>query len=74
MFEQQQDATLLSAPYNIMAQRAGFINLGKAVDILGIYQRSVAAARRDWADRNADKMIAFIRAGPTGHPVVAAIT
>jgi len=61
LFERQQDATLLSAPYNIMAQQAGFVNLGNAIDILGTYQGNVAATRREWADRNADKIIAFIR-------------
>jgi ABC-type nitrate/sulfonate/bicarbonate transport system substrate-binding protein len=60
--EGKQDATLLSAPYNIMAQEAWFISLGRAVDILGTYQGNVAAARKGWAKQNSEQIVAFIRA------------
>jgi ABC-type nitrate/sulfonate/bicarbonate transport system substrate-binding protein len=60
--EGRQDATLLSAPYNIMAAEAGFNNLGRAVDIIGAYQGNVAAARKGWAKQNSQHVIAFIRA------------
>ena len=60
--EGRQDATLLSAPYDIMAAESGFTNLGKAVDIIGAYQGNVAAARKSWVTRNSQCVIAFIRA------------
>jgi ABC-type nitrate/sulfonate/bicarbonate transport system substrate-binding protein len=61
MSERQHDATMLSAPYSIMAQAAGFTNLGKAVDVLGAYQGNVAAARKSWAAQNSEQVVAFIR-------------
>ena len=47
--EGQHAATLLSAPYNIIAQNAGFRELVKATDVIGPYQGNVAAVRRPWA-------------------------
>ena len=60
--EGRQDATLLSAPYNITAEAAGFTNLGRAVDSLGAYQGNVAAVRKGWSTENGPHMVAFIRA------------
>src|SRR3989442_14489145 len=45
-----------------MAESAGFGRLGNAVDVLGRYQGLVGAARRSWAQANAEKLIGFIRA------------
>jgi len=53
--------TLLSAPYNIIAQNEGFVELLKATDAIGAYLGNVAAARRPWAEQNRHKVIAFIR-------------
>ncbi|MGB6254037.1 MAG: ABC transporter substrate-binding protein, partial [Bradyrhizobium sp.] len=50
--EGQHSATLLSAPYNIIAQNAGFRELVKATDVIGPYQGNVAAVRRSWAQDN----------------------
>jgi ABC-type nitrate/sulfonate/bicarbonate transport system substrate-binding protein len=58
----QHEATLLSAPYNIMARGKGFRDLGRAVESLGSYQGNVAAARKSWAKKNPDRVVAFIRA------------
>jgi ABC-type nitrate/sulfonate/bicarbonate transport system substrate-binding protein len=55
-------ATLLSAPYNIIAQNAGFTELVKATDVIGPYQGNVAAVRRPWAQQNRDRIEAYIRA------------
>ncbi|MEP7029991.1 MAG: ABC transporter substrate-binding protein [Pseudolabrys sp.] len=55
------EATLLSAPYNLIAREAGFTELARAVDVIGPYQGNVAAARRSWAAANADKVTAYIR-------------
>jgi ABC-type nitrate/sulfonate/bicarbonate transport system substrate-binding protein len=60
--EGQHAATLLSAPYNIIAQNAGFTELVKATDVIGPYQGNVAAVRKSWAKGNRDKVEAYIRA------------
>ena len=60
--EGRHAATLLSAPYNIIAQNAGFTELVKATDVIGPYQGNVAAVRRPWAQQNRAKVEAYIRA------------
>ena len=50
--EGQHAATLLSAPYNIIAKNAGFTEFVKATDVIGPYQGNVAAVRRPWARDN----------------------
>ena len=60
--EGQHAATLLSAPYNIIAQNAGFTELVKATDVIGPYQGNVAAVRRPWAEQNRARVEAYIRA------------
>ena len=59
--EGRHSATLLSAPYNIIAKNAGFTELAKATDVIGPYQGNVAAVRRSWAQQNRSKVIGFIR-------------
>ena len=59
--ENRNDGTLLSAPYNIIAKNAGFAELVKATDVIGVYQGNVAAARRSWAEKNNLKVVAYIR-------------
>src|ERR1700759_1990783 len=60
--EGKHAATLLSAPYNIIARNAGFTELVKATDVIGPYQGNVAAVRRSWGAANADKVSGYIRA------------
>jgi ABC-type nitrate/sulfonate/bicarbonate transport system substrate-binding protein len=60
--EGKHTATLLSAPYNIIAKNAGFTELVKATDVIGPYQGNVAAVRRPWAQDNRAKIEAYIRA------------
>lgn len=60
--EGRHQATLLSAPYNLIAQEAGFNVLVRATDVVGPYQGNVGAARRSWARANADKVVGYIRA------------
>src|ERR1700757_1836586 len=60
--EGQHAATLLSAPYNIIAKNAGFTEFVKATDVIGPYQGNVAAVRRPWARQNRGKVEAYIRA------------
>jgi ABC-type nitrate/sulfonate/bicarbonate transport system substrate-binding protein len=54
-------ATLLSAPYNIIAKNEGFTEVVKATDIIGAYQGNVAAVRRPWAQQNRSSILAYIR-------------
>src|SRR5581483_4271216 len=60
--EGKHAATLLSAPYNLIAKNAGFIELAKATDVIGPYQGNVAAVRRSWASQNREKVSAYVRA------------
>jgi len=60
--EGKHAATLLSAPYNLIAKNAGFIELAKATDVIGPYQGNVAAVRRSWAAQNREKVSAYVRA------------
>jgi ABC-type nitrate/sulfonate/bicarbonate transport system substrate-binding protein len=59
--EGRHAATLLSAPYNIIATNDGFTELFKATEIIGAYQGNVAAARRPWARQNRSKVAGYIR-------------
>jgi ABC-type nitrate/sulfonate/bicarbonate transport system substrate-binding protein len=52
-------ATLLSAPYDLLAQRQGLRLLTR---VQGPYQGNVGAARRAWAGSNPDLVVAYIRA------------
>ena len=51
-------ATMLSTPYELLAQRAGLRVLARLEDP---YQGNVGAARRDWAKSNPDLLVAYIR-------------
>jgi ABC-type nitrate/sulfonate/bicarbonate transport system substrate-binding protein len=59
--EGRHHATLLSAPYDLIASNAGFSQLVRATDIIGPYQGNVAATRRSWAENNADRIVGYIR-------------
>ena len=58
--EGRHAATLLSAPYNIIAKNDGFTEFVKATDVIGPYQGNVAAVRRPWARQNRSKILAYI--------------
>ena len=59
--EGKQSGTLLSAPFNLLAQEQQFIELAKATKVIGPYQGNVAATRRSWARQNKSSVTAFIR-------------
>ena len=59
--ERKQAATLLSAPFNILAMQENFNELARATEVIGPYQGNVGATRRAWARQNRDKVIAFVR-------------
>ena len=54
-------ATLLSAPYDLLAQSEGFRILARVHEVLGSYQGNVAAARRPWAAENSDVVVSYVR-------------
>jgi ABC-type nitrate/sulfonate/bicarbonate transport system substrate-binding protein len=58
--EGRHGATLLSAPYNVLARQQGFRELVKATAAIGAYQGNVGAARRTWAEENREALAAFI--------------
>jgi ABC-type nitrate/sulfonate/bicarbonate transport system substrate-binding protein len=57
----QQDGTLLAPPFDIMAKSRGFNQLGKATEVIGPYQGTVAAAKRVWAAQHERELVGFIR-------------
>ena len=59
---QMQDATLLSTPFDLLAEAHGLHRLARATDVIGSYQGNVAAAKRSWAAAHADEVIGFIGA------------
>jgi ABC-type nitrate/sulfonate/bicarbonate transport system substrate-binding protein len=61
LHDRNEDGTLLSAPYNLLASRCGFVDLVKATTVLGPYQGNVAAARQSWAKAHPSQVIAYIR-------------
>src|SRR6266851_8053247 len=59
--DRKQAGTLLSTPFNILANEQRFNQLAQATKVTGPYQGNVAATRRSWARENRTKVIAFIR-------------
>jgi ABC-type nitrate/sulfonate/bicarbonate transport system substrate-binding protein len=59
--DKKQSGTLLSTPFNLIAQQQHFIELAKATTVIGPYQGNVAATRRSWARQNENLVIAFVR-------------
>jgi ABC-type nitrate/sulfonate/bicarbonate transport system substrate-binding protein len=54
-------AGLLTPPFSQTAIAQGYSNLADAADVLGGYQGSISATRRDWAKANADVVVGYIR-------------
>jgi ABC-type nitrate/sulfonate/bicarbonate transport system substrate-binding protein len=59
-------AALLTPPFTLIAAARGFSNVADANEVLGGYQGSVSATRRDWAPKNADAIVRYIRAYRAG--------
>jgi ABC-type nitrate/sulfonate/bicarbonate transport system substrate-binding protein len=55
-------ATMVSSPSEVLPESKGHYRLGDTTATFGAYQTSVGAARRSWAQKNGDKLVAFIRA------------
>jgi ABC-type nitrate/sulfonate/bicarbonate transport system substrate-binding protein len=60
--EKKFAGTLLNAPYDGMAEAAGFKRLASSSEVVGRYQGSVGATRRAWAAANEDKLVGYVRA------------
>lgn len=56
------DATLLTPPFDLAANAAGFVTLGRATDLLGRYQGISVVARRSWLAANRDLALRYTRA------------
>jgi ABC-type nitrate/sulfonate/bicarbonate transport system substrate-binding protein len=59
--DKKQSGTLLSTPFNLIAQQEDFIELAKATKVIVPYQGNVAATRRSWARQNESLVIIFVR-------------
>ena len=55
-------AAILNPPFAIHARRAGLKDMGAVVDEIGPYLGTVPYVLRGWAERNADTLIAYLRA------------
>ncbi|MEA2688111.1 MAG: hypothetical protein QOD51_718 [Candidatus Eremiobacteraeota bacterium] len=56
------DGTLLTPPFDLAANAAGFVTLGRATDVLGPYQGIAVVARRAWLGTNRDVAVRYARA------------
>jgi len=54
--------TMVSSPSEILPESKGFTRLGDTTVTFGPYQASVGVARRAWAAKHGDDLVAFIRA------------
>jgi ABC-type nitrate/sulfonate/bicarbonate transport system substrate-binding protein len=54
--------TMISSPSEIMPESKGYTRLGDTTTAFGPYQASVGVARRAWAAKHGDELVAFIRA------------
>src|SRR5262252_7422353 len=54
--------TMISSPSEILPESKGYTRLGDTTATFGPYQASVGVARRAWAEKHGDQLVAFIRA------------
>lgn len=62
LLERKFGATLLSSPFDLLAEDKGFSRLGTATDLLGAYQGRAGFAMRGWVKTNEAAAIGFMRA------------
>ena len=53
--------TMVSSPSEILPESKGYTRLGDTTATFGPYQASVGVARRSWAAKHGDQLVAFIR-------------
>ncbi len=61
MMEGKIAGTMISSPSEILPESKGYTRLGDTTATFGPYQASVGVARRSWAAKNGDRLVAFIR-------------
>lgn len=54
--------TMVSSPSELLPESKGYTRLGDTTTTLGPYQASIGVARRAWAAKHGDELVAFIRA------------
>ena len=54
-------ATMITSPSELLPESKGYYRIGDTIKVFGAYQTSVGAARRSWAAKNGDQLVAFIR-------------
>jgi ABC-type nitrate/sulfonate/bicarbonate transport system substrate-binding protein len=62
LMEKKHAGTLLLSPFEVQAEEKGFNRLANATDVLGRYQGLVGGARKEWAEKNQDAVVGYIRA------------
>src|ERR1700704_323909 len=53
--------TMISSPSELLPESKGYYRLGDTTTTFGPYQASIGVARRAWAAKNGDQLVAFIR-------------
>jgi len=61
MMEGRIAGTMISSPSEILPESKGYTRLGDTTATFGPYQASIGVARRAWAAKNGDQLVAFIR-------------
>ncbi len=61
MMEGKIAGTMISSPSEILPESKGYTRLGDTTTTFGPYQASIGVARRAWAAKNGDQLVAFIR-------------
>ncbi|TMH76334.1 MAG: ABC transporter substrate-binding protein [Betaproteobacteria bacterium] len=61
MMEGRIAGTMINSPSEILPESKGYTRLGDTTTTFGPYQASIGVARRAWAAKNGDQLVAFIR-------------
>ncbi len=61
MMEGRIAGTMISSPSEILPESKGYTRLGDTTTSFGTYQASIGVARRAWAAKNGEQLVAFIR-------------
>jgi len=61
LMKQEQSATLLFTPFELIAEAKGYHDLRSAIAVFGHYQGLVAAVQRPWAKAHEAELVGYIR-------------
>jgi ABC-type nitrate/sulfonate/bicarbonate transport system substrate-binding protein len=53
--------TMISSPSELLPESKGYTRLGDTTATFGPYQASIGVARRAWAEKHGEELVAFIR-------------